>query len=590
MPFGAQYADGAARFRLWAPARERVDLLLGDEPARAIPMAPRGDGWHDAAVAAATPGMAYAFRVDHRDPVPDPASRANPRDAKGPSSLVDPRAFDWSDDDWRGRPWREAVVYELHIGTFTDGGTFRAAVDRLDHLAELGITAIEIMPVADFVGARNWGYDGVLPFAPDASYGTPEDFKRFVVEAHARGLMVLLDVVYNHFGPEGNALARYAPQFFNARHKTPWGAAINFDGPDARTVRDFFVHNALYWIEEFHLDGLRLDAVHAIADDSPKHIATEIAEAIAAGPGRDRHVHLVLENDRNAARLLDPALGAHATAQWDDDWHHAVHVLLTGEATGYLADYAPHAERHFARALAEGFAYQGERSGYRGGPRGEPSRHLPAETFIAFLQNHDQVGNRALGERLAALTDPQALRLAAAILLLAPCVPLLFMGEEFDAATPFLYFCDFSGGLAAAVRDGRRKEFADVALAAEVPDPNARETFTRSKLRWESLAERAHADALARHRALIALRREYLAPRFAAGPLTAHFSTHGPGAIAVDWTLGDGSRLHLRANLSRRPAAPMPAAAGALLHAEGDCPLHGELPAWGGTWSLEGAG
>jgi maltooligosyltrehalose trehalohydrolase len=586
MPFGAEYADGNCRFRLWAPARARVELLLDDSPQA---MAARDGGWHELTLNGVAPGALYSYRVDDAAAVPDPASRANPQDADGPSAVVDPRAFEWTDDAWRGRPWHEAVLYELHIGTFTRAGTFAAAIGRLDYLAGIGITAIEVMPVAEFPGERNWGYDGVLPFAPDAAYGTPEDLKRFVVAAHERGLMVLLDVVYNHFGPQGNYLARYAPQFFDPGQQTPWGAAINFDGPDARTVRDFFVHNALYWIEEFHLDGLRLDAVHAIADESPRHIVAQIAEAIAQGPGRERQVHLVLENDRNAAALLDPQRGAHATAQWNDDWHHAAHVLLTGEGTSYRADYLPQPERHFARSLAEGFAYQGEHSGFRKAARGEPSRHLPPQAFIAFLQNHDQVGNRAQGERISALADPDGLRLASAILLLAPSVPMLFMGEEFDAATPFLYFCDYSGDLARAVREGRKGEFADIAGAGEVPDPNAPGTFARSKLDWDSLGRPAHAAALARYRALLALRREYLLPRFAAGGASARFSTHGAGAIAVDWTLGDGSRLQLRANLSARPAPPMPVPTGALLHAEGDCPLRGGLPPWGGTWTLDAA-
>ena len=587
MPFGAELADGAARFRLWAPACRDATLLLDSGPR---PMQRRDGGWHEASIVGITAGATYAYRVDGGDPVPDPASRFNPHDAKGPSAVVDPRAFEWRDDGWRGRPWREAVVYELHTGTFTRDGTFLAAIERLDHLADLGITAIEIMPVADFVGARNWGYDGVLPFAPDSAYGTPEDLKRLVVEAHARGLMVLLDVVYNHFGPDGNFLARYAPQFFNERHRTPWGAAVNFDGPDAETVRAFFVHNALYWIEEFHLDGLRLDAVHAIADDSPKHIVTEIAEAIAAGPGRGRHVHLVLENDKNEARLLDPAGGPHATAQWKDDWYHALQILVCGDTHGFRSDYADEPERKLARAIAEGYVYQGELSRHRNGPRGEPSAHLPPEAFIDFLQNHDQVGNRASGERLCHIADARALALARALLLLTPATPMLFMGEEFDATTPFLYFCDFSGDLARAVTDGRRSEFADIAAAGDVPDPNARETFERSKLDWESLRRPEHAVPLARHRALLALRREYLLPRLGAAPLEARHATYGRGALAVDWTLADGSRLHLRANLSATAAPSMPVAPGMLLHAEGDCPLHGGLPPWGATWRLEGAG
>ena len=289
MPFGAELAEGTARFRLWAPAIDEVKLLLGEKRERRdVAMRALARGWHEAWAEDVAAGTPYAFRIDTGAAVPDPASRAQPWDVNGPSAVVDPGAFAWTDAAWRGRPWHEAVVYELHVGTFTPAGTYAAAQERLAELAELGITAIELMPLADFAGRRNWGYDGVLPFAPDAAYGTPEDLKRFVQAAHAHGLMVLLDVVYNHFGPEGNHLARYAPQFFNAAHQTPWGAAINFDGAASATVREFFVHNALYWIEEYHLDGLRMDAIHAIADDSPLHIVTEIARAVAAGPGRER--------------------------------------------------------------------------------------------------------------------------------------------------------------------------------------------------------------------------------------------------------------------------------------------------------------
>src|SRR5262245_9029433 len=331
MPFGAEVQpEGATRFRIWAPAARRVALELPDERSRELTMAALGDGWHEITVGAPG-GTRYSFRIDGDLSVPDPASRCNPDDVHAPSVVVEPLAFEWQDTDWGGRPWEEAVVYELHVGTFTCPGTFAAAIERLDDLAALGITAIELMPVADFPGRRNWGYDGVLPFAPDSSYGTPDDLKRLVQAAHARGLMVLLDVVYNHFGPEGNYLHVYAPQFFDARHRTPWGAGINFA---ARSVREFFVHNALYWLEEYHFDGLRLDAVHAIADNSQPDIASEIATAVRAGPGRKRHVHLVFENDRNQAHYLardEARRPRFATAQWNDDVHHALHVILTGE-------------------------------------------------------------------------------------------------------------------------------------------------------------------------------------------------------------------------------------------------------------------
>ncbi|MGE5094084.1 MAG: malto-oligosyltrehalose trehalohydrolase, partial [Betaproteobacteria bacterium] len=479
MPFGAEYAADATRFRLWAPACPRVDLRVGhDARVRTLRMERQRGGWHELRVEGVEAGDPYAFVLPDGSAVPDPASRSNPWDVNGPSAVVDPRAFDWDDGDWKGRPWNEAVVYELHVGTFTREGTFASAIGRLDHLAATGITAIELMPLADFAGERNWGYDGVLPFAPDRAYGTPDELKRLVAAAHRRGLMVLLDVVYNHFGPEGNYLSKYAPHFFNPAHQTPWGAAINYDGARCATVRDFFVHNALYWLEEYAFDGLRLDAVHAIMDDSARHVVMDIAAAMG-GLGRP-NTHLVLENDANLARFLDGSAGARATAQWNDDAHHAFHVLVTGEKDGYYADYADDPARHLGRTLAEGFAYQGDASRHReGAKRGEPSRHLPLPAFVDFLQNHDQVGNRALGERLTAIAKPEALRLAVATLLLAPSVPLIFMGEEFGSRTPFLFFCDFHGELERAVREGRRKEFAsferfrDARARERIPDPGA---------------------------------------------------------------------------------------------------------------------
>jgi malto-oligosyltrehalose trehalohydrolase len=448
------------------------------------------------------------------------------------------------------------------------------------------------MPVADFPGRRNWGYDGVLPFAPDSAYGAPEELKRLVCEAHARGLMVFLDVVYNHFGPEGNHLARYAPQFFHPAHGTAWGSAINFDAEGSRTVRDFFVHNALYWIEEYHLDGLRMDAIHAIADASATHLVAEIARAIASGPGRERHVHLVLENDRNEARLLRGPWAA--TAQWNDDWHHAAHVLASGETDGYYADYAGRPVTLLGRALAEGFAWQGEPSPFRAhASRGEPCSDLPLTAFVPFLQNHDQVGNRALGERLASLAPPEALRLAVATLLLSPSIPLLFMGEEFAASAPFLYFCDFTGQLARAVREGRQREFAaferfhDPAARALIPDPGAEETFARSKLPWDELERPGHAEWLALYRMLIALRRERIVPHLAAGTSTARFEAIGVGGLAVDWVLGDGARLHLRANFSDTPASAAGPAPGSVLHEQGAQRQAGALGPWSGAWTLE---
>jgi maltooligosyltrehalose trehalohydrolase len=593
MPFGAEPVEGGTRFSLWAPKPQSVSLVLGSRDVRRLAMQREAGGWHRLVVSDAPPGTAYAFDIGEGAPVPDPASRSNPWDVNGPSAVVDAGAFEWDDGAWRGRPWHEAVVYELHVGTFTPEGTFAAATGKLDHLAATGITALELMPVSDFRGARNWGYDGVLPYAPDATYGTPEDFKRFIAAAHKRALMVLLDVVYNHFGPEGNHLSRYAPQFFNDARKTPWGAAINFDGEHSQTVRDFFVQNALFWVNEYHLDGLRLDAIHAIHDESQRHVVREIARALDRGPRRERHVHLVVENEHNSAAILDPSRGEpHATAQWGDDWHHAAHVLLTGEKDGYYEDYAERPAWQLARALAEGFAYQGDPSPHRkGAPRGEPSSGLAMTAFMPFLQNHDQVGNRALGERLTTLAPPEGLRLATAVLLLAPQVPLIFMGEEFASRTPFLYFCDFQGELARAVREGRRKEFAAFANFAslesreKIPDPNAERSFKASKLDWE------HGDVewLAFFRAVVALRREFIVPLLASKHRAARFEAKGRNGVAVDWTFGDGSVLHLRANFGPDPEPALAPASGALLHSEGDCGVQGGMPPWGGAWNLETA-
>lgn len=580
MPFGAQRRpDASVRFRLWAPAAARVELeRLGPAVRALTPMQSSADGWHEVDARDAPPGTRYRFILDSGLAVPDPASRSNPLDVHGPSEVVDPHDYQWQDASWTGRPWEEAVIYELHVGSFTPQGTFSAARERLHELAALGITAIELMPVAEFPGKRNWGYDGVLLFAPDASYGTPQELKALVDRAHALGMMVLLDVVYNHFGPEGNYLHAYCPPFFNPKHPTPWGAAINFDGEGNRTVRDFYVHNALYWIEEYRFDGLRLDAVHAIRDDSPRHIVAEIAAALRDGPGRERHVHLVLENDANEARYLerDAQLAPRcATAQWNDDLHHAAHVLITGERDGYYADYADAPVARLGRALAEGFVYQGEPSAFRGGaPRGEPGAQLPLAAFVSFLQTHDQVGNRALGQRMHALADERMERAALACLLLSPHIPMLFMGEEFAASTPFLFFCDFGPDLAQAVTDGRRREFAQFAgfseesVRASIPDPGAAATFEASKLRWEEREQAPHRQRLALVRGLIALRHNHLLPRLRGtrGGVKLEILN---GVLRVEWVLGDGARLRLLAHFDAAPVRVPPRLAGEVIYSNG---------------------
>ncbi len=569
MPFGAAIEGGATRFRLWAPGAGAVDVLLGNDGSIAHPLVRLDDGWFEARVAGIGDGTRYAFRIDGGRSVPDPASRSNPDGVHASSAVVDPLTFDWRHDDWKGRPWNEAVLYELHIGTFTPAGTFAAAVQRLPHLVELGITAVELMPVAAFPGRRGWGYDGVLPFAPVAAYGAPDDLKKFVDAAHACGLMVLLDVVYNHFGPEGNYLHAYAPGFFNPRHQTPWGAAINFDGDGSRNVRDFFIHNALYWIDEFRFDGLRMDAVHAIADDSESDIVTELAQAVRQRTEPDRHIHIVLENDRNEARrLVRDASGRAtlATAQWNDDIHHALHVLVTDERDGYYADYAQRPLWQLGRCLAEGFAYQGDPSPFRDGePRGEPSAQLPSAAFVSFTQTHDQVGNRAFGERLAALADPRALRAAVACVLLAPAPPMLFMGEEFGATTPFLYFCDFGPELAAAVSRGRRAEFGqfarfrDPAVQATIPDPNAETTFVASQLDWSEIDAPAGAQWLAFYRHCLALRREHVAPRLPGSD--GSFEVTRGSLLRLRWTLA-GATMHAGVNFAAAPLAGVEALPG----------------------------
>ena len=624
MPFGAQLTDaGAVRFRLWAPAAERVAVALGGpkESDHLLDMAAVGDGWFERVTDLARPGSRYSFRVTspHTNSglaLPDPASRFQPDGVHAPSEVIDPTSFCWPDDAagnaWRGRPWEEAVCYELHLGAFSPEGTFAGAAARLPYLRALGVTVVELMPVAAFPGSRGWGYDGVYPFAPFAPYGRPEHLKALVLEAHALGLMVFLDVVYNHFGPEGNYLHLYAPQFFTARHQTPWGAGLNFDGAHSRAVRDFFIHNALYWLTEYRLDGLRLDAVHAIADDGEADILTELAEAVAAGPGRERQVHLVLENDANAARHLErrPDGGPRwYAAQWNDDLHHAAHVLLTGEADGYYADYADYAERPagppafwLARCLTEGFGYQGEPSAFRDGePRGTPSGHLPPTAFVNFLQNHDQVGNRAFGERIAGLTSAAALRAATAVLLLAPSPPLLFMGQEFAAKEPFLYFCDFGADLARAVTEGRRREFArfeqftDQAARQAIPDPNDPTTFARSRLDWSALDAPTQRAWLDLHRALLALRWAEIVPRLIGmGGHAAGAQLLGATALMARWQLGDGTLLTLLANLGDAELpAPVPPQQppGRLLHLEpagaATAIAAGRLPGWTAAWYLD---
>jgi maltooligosyltrehalose trehalohydrolase len=537
--FGPELRGEGVEFRLWAPAADRVKLEIeGHEPC----LMERGDdGWHLANVAAPPP-VRYRFRLPDETRVPDPASRFQPEGVHGPSLVSNRPSYCWRNGSWRGRPWHETILYELHVGTF---GGYEGVRRNLVGLAELGVTAIELMPLAEFGGSRNWGYDGALPFSPSHSYGTPDQLKTLVDDAHGLGLSVFLDVVYNHFGPDGNWLPIYAPGFFREDLLTPWGPAIDFR---RREVRRFYLENALYWLGEFRFDGLRLDAVHAIPErDWIPEMAAEVRAAF-----RDRHVHIVLENEHNLAQHLREGIDA----QWNDDFHNTMHVLLTGEDMGYYADFADRPAERLARSLAEGFVYQGEPSSCHGGaPRGSASSDLPPTAFVNFLQNHDQVGNRALGERLTLLCDPDVLEAATALLLLAPPIPLIFMGDEIGATAPFMFFTDFDGDLADAVRDGRRREFAAFPAFADeksresIPDPNAYSTFAVSRIE-----EMAPADNQCRqcYRRLLAVRRSQLIPRLeGARALGAH--AIGPKAVVARWRLADEALLTIACNFSVFP-------------------------------------
>ena len=565
-PLGAwEQAPGRFGFRLWAPGARSVDLLLDD---RVLPMAREPDGCF-ALEANATEGARYRYRIDGAEAVPDQASRWQPDGVHGASAVLG-AAYPWRSCQWTGRQWPEAVIYEVHVGTC---GGYAGVRAQLPRLAALGITAIELMPVAEFPGRRNWGYDGTFPYAPASAYGDPRELKALVDEAHAQGLMILLDVVYNHFGPDGNHLGRYAPAFFRADTPTPWGAAIDFGQP---AVQRYFIDNALMWLLEYRFDGLRLDAVHAI---TPAAFLDQLREAITAALPAGRTAYLVLENERNQAALLRRGY----TAQWNDDFHNALHVLLTGEREGYYAAFGDDPTAHLARVLAEGFAFQGEADA-RGHVRGEPSGDLSPARFIVFAQNHDQVGNRALGERLGALVGERRLRGALALTALTPMIPLFFMGEPWGARQPFLFFTDYAPPLDAAVREGRRREFArfaafaDADRRARIPDPNAEATFLASR------APLAQADSVDGTRwsglftRLLALRRQWLVPGLAQARALS-VRRLGEGALAAAWRLPGGD-WHIAFNFGPAPV-PMPAGADCLLWAENLATGRAELPADG---------
>ena len=515
---GALLLDGGrCRFRVWAPFVRTVEVRLLTPGERAVALDREAGGWHGGVVEDVPEGALYLFRLDGGRERPDPASRAQPHGVLGPSRVVG-RDFPWEDGAWRGRLLEDHVLYELHVGTFTPEGTLDAAAGRLDELVELGVTAVELMPLAPFPGGRNWGYDGVAPFAVHEGYGGPGALKRLVAACHARGLAVVLDVVYNHLGPEGNVLADFGP-YFTDRVRTPWGPAVNFDGPGSDEVRDFFVASAVQWVDEFHVDGLRLDAVHAISDRSPVTFLEDLRAAVHALARRlGRHVHLFAESADNDPRLVrSPERGGLGLdAVWNDDFHHALHALLTGERDGYYADYGGVAP--LATALRQGFVYTGQRSGYRGHRHGAPCRDVPGSRFVVFAQNHDQVGNRARGDRLAALVPFEGLKLAASLVLLSPFVPLLFMGEEYGEIAPFPYFVSHTDPeLVAAVRRGRREEFRAFGWTGEIPDPQAEATFRAAVLDQRLRGRGRHALLAGFYAALLRHRRER--------PALAHLDT-----------------------------------------------------------------
>lgn len=541
---GAQVNGGSTRFSLWAPDAHSVEVKMR-EPEETIPMQTQGDGWFRVQVNCGA-GTEYCFLIDGERSVPDPASQCQAADVHGFSRVVDHQQYNWQTKEWFGLPWHQTVIYELHFGVL---GGYKAVEQRLPSLAALGITAIELMPLHQFPGTRNWGYDGVLHSAPANAYGSINELKSLIDTAHRLGLMVFVDVVYNHFGPDGNYLHSYASPFFRDDIHTAWGSAIDFRRTE---VRDFFCENALMWVLDYRVDGLRFDAVHAISE---KNFLVEMASRLRSAIPPQRHLHLMLENEGNSAFLLEQGYDA----QWNDDGHNVLHHLLTQEDEGYYADFSQDATKKLARSLNEGFIYQGETTRH-GSVRGESSAHLPPTSFILFLQNHDQVGNRAFGERLPLLANRDALKAATALLLLSPMVPLLFMGEEWGCEQPFFYFTDHHDELAVAVREGRRNEFADFAhfvdseIRERIPDPNDKKTFDACVLNYDNCNQPLQMEWRDYYRNLLALRHVEIIPRLV-GAHADKVLVLADGAVSARWHMNDGSLLRIDLNLSSSAVA-----------------------------------
>ena len=561
-PLGAsRLPSGEWKFVLWAPHWRQASVHILGAKERIVDMSRCDRGYHFANIEPVEAGMRYLYRLDGSRELPDPASRFQPEGVHGPSQLVDTSAFEWADREWKGVELEGSIFYELHVGTYTPAGTFNALIGHLEDLRSLGVTTIEVMPVAQFPGAHNWGYDGVFPFAPQNTYGGPEGLQQMVDAAHARGLGVALDVVYNHLGPEGNYLCAYAP-YFTDRYRTPWGEAINYDGAGSDEVRRFFRENALYWLEQYHFDALRLDAVHGIFDFSALPFLAELKTSVAElSQLLGRHVHLIAESDLNDARVIAPRErgGYEIDAQWSDDFHHSLHTLLTKEKTGYYQDFGR--VWHLAQTLKEGWCYSGQYSQYRQRRHGNSPQGISPSHFVVCNQNHDQVGNRAAGERLSALVDFEALKLAAGVTLLSPYVPILFMGEEYAETAPFQYFIShLDPSLVEAVRRGRREEFAAFGWQDLVPDPQDEATFRRSQLQHRLKKEEPHATLLRFYNELIRVRKE--------------------------WDLGSGGKWHVW----ERTAGAMVlfreyrTSHLAMIFNFADSALRPELPEWQGLW------
>jgi maltooligosyltrehalose trehalohydrolase len=507
MRLGANVESSGVTYRIWAPDHDkiRVEVDRRDGNHESLAMKKEADGYHLSHDPKGAAGDRYGYRLPSGQVFPDPASRAQDGDVHGRSLVVDPRNYTWKDAAWQRPAYRDLVVYELHIGAFTPEGTFRAAIEKLPHLVELGVNAIELMPIGDFPGRRNWGYDGVLIYAPAHCYGSPDDLRALVDAAHAAGLAVLLDVVYNHFGPDGNYLAAYCGHFYCKRHHTPWGEGFNFDGKDSKAVREFFLGNPEYWMDEFHIDGFRFDATHEIKDDSASHILKELAAVV-----HDRGGYAIAEDARNEAAMIDPVVYGF-DGVWADDFHHTLRVSQTGESYSYFGDFSGTLDEIFT-TLGKGWFYSGQLAKNYGGPRGTDGSLLPPEKFVCSISNHDQTGNRALGERINHLVSPASYRALSALLCLSPFTPMLFMGQEWNTSTPFLFFSDHNDDLGRKITEGRKKEFAAFPEFAggktrQVPDPQAITTFESSKLNWEEVSETAHLQCLRLYRECLSLRK-----------------------------------------------------------------------------------